>query len=102
MKVKLLQPWLGADSNAVGDIIEVSDEIAEDILVRGKRGPIAEKASGKAELAAKPVSQMNKAELEAKATELKVDISGAKNNKVRARLIRNKELALAAAGELIF
>jgi len=99
VKIRLKHPWLGAPDNAVGDVIEVSDEVAADILVRGKRGPIAEKASGNAEPAAKPVSQMNKAELEAKATELKVDISGAKNNRVRARLIRDKELALAAAGE---
>ena len=87
VKVKLLQPWLGADSNAVGDVIEVSAEVAEDITVRGKRGPIAELVEGEAELAPKPVAKMTTAELEAKAAELKVDISGAKNNRVRARLI---------------
>lgn len=98
-KVKLLQPWLGADSNAVGDVIEVSDEVAADILVRGKRGPIAEKVKKDAELAEKPVAKMNRAELDAKAAELEVDISGAKNNRVRAKLIQEKERLLAAAGE---
>lgn len=88
-KVKLLRLWHGADSNVIGDIIEVSDEVAADILVRGKRG----KRGPIAELAEKPIVKMNTAELEAKAAENKVDISGAKNNKERIKLI------LAAAGE---
>lgn len=85
-KVKLLQRWLGADSNAVGDVIEVSDEVAADILVRGSGGPIAA-------LAEKPIVKMNTAELEVKAAGLEVDISGAKNNKERIKLI------LAATGK---
>lgn len=85
-KVKLLQLWLGADSNVVGDVIEVSDEVAADITVRGKRGPIAA-------LAEKPIVKMNTAELTAKAAKLEIDISGAKNNKERIKLI------LAGAGD---
>lgn len=79
-KVKLLQPWLGANSNVVGDVIEVSDEVAADICVRGKRGPIAE-------LAEISIVKMNKGELEAKAAGLEIDVSSAKNNKERIKLI---------------
>ena len=40
-KVKLNVAWLGKPGSKAGDVIEVSNEVAEDITVRGKRGPIA-------------------------------------------------------------
>ena len=40
-KVKLNVAWLGKPGSKAGDVIEVSNEVAEDITMRGKRGPIA-------------------------------------------------------------
>jgi len=95
-KVRLLQCWLGKPDAKIGDIIEVSDEVAEDLITRGgKRGPIAEKieaeVSDKEEDISAPnkhLSQMNNTELTARAAELGIDISGAKNKRERIALIK--------------
>lgn len=96
-KVRLLQRWLGKPNAKIGDIIEVSDEVAEDLFTRGgKRGPIAEKieagiSDNKRENISepnKPLSQMNNSELTARAAKLGIDISGAKNKRQRIALIK--------------
>jgi len=60
-KVRLLQCWLGKPDAKIGDIIEVSDEVAEDLITRGgKRGPIAEKIEAEVSDKEEDISAPNK------------------------------------------
>jgi hypothetical protein len=71
-------PNEGREANVTAKQLEILE--AEEML-------IVERLGGGPE---KPIENMTKAELEAKAVELEVDISAAKNNDERIALIKSK------------
>ena len=88
MKVKLLKPWIAAFEKPVGSIVNIPDELVESGVERGLCKTISVAEEKQAEK--KRPGKMNTAELEARAAELEVDISGAKNNRERAVLIQEE------------